>query len=49
MRWGGFKKRQPDVILRCANGLEVKTAIDFERILVTKFYNLLENIYVAHT
>ena len=45
--WDGFKKRHPQIALRCGEGLKVKRAIGFTKENTTKFYNLLEQVYEA--
>lgn len=46
--WDLFKQRHPEIVLRCADGLEVKRALGFNRKLVTNFYNLLEEVYASY-
>ena len=43
--WALFKKRHPEIVLRCAGGLELKRTLGFTRKTTTDFYNLLESIY----
>jgi len=44
--WALFKKRHPEIVLKCASGLEVKRALGFNYKKATiAFYNLLETIY----
>ena len=47
--WTLFKQRHPEITLRCADGLEVKRALGFSRRTTTAFYNLLQQVYEAHS
>jgi hypothetical protein len=46
--WAGFKKRHPNISLRCADGLEMKRALGLNRDSATYFYDLLEQVYNSH-
>ena len=45
--WTFFKNRHPEIVLRCAGGLEVKRTLGFMKKSTSTFYNLLETVYNA--